>query len=347
MRQLLPEYLTHLEAHGMAPLTVASYRQRIGIFLAWMGGRPLTLRLMQEYRDHLQLERVGREGAGCRPRTIRVHLAALGSFWKYCSSRGYRDLPPLAEVKKPRLDKERAVWVNESQADKLVAAAARVGLEASDPAYREFLRWRAEMIVTLALALGLRRSDIKALRKADYILTETGARLRIRKSKGGETRTIPVPEFVRRKIREWLRVRDARCKKFKQDPGSLMIDRGCRAMGDYSVDTALRQVVELAGLEASGITPHSLRHGCATYLLRLGVDIETVREILGHANIATTYRYVHTDYNAMEAAMERLGKRLGRDRSLPTERDQKQVRGKRPGVARRSPKRPPRKPGRL
>lgn len=338
MNQLLPDYLSHLHSLDRSPLTIAAYRQRINSFITWRGEKPLNLRLLQDYKDYLQLERVGREGEGCRPRTIRLHFAALSSFWAYAAAHGYRDLPPISEVNQPRLDKERVSWVNGEQAERLVKAAAKVGRGTANVEYRDYLHWRAEMVITLGLVLGLRRADIISVRKVDYIRTDKGAHLRIRASKGKETRTIPVPAFAREKIETWLKVRDARCKRFKRETPSLMIDRACHAMGDYALYSALAQVVEAAGLSAEHIRPHALRHGCATYLLRMGVDPETVRQILGHANIATTWKYVHTDYQAMERAMDELGERLSGQRQ-----GKQRPRADQKPVKRRPPFRSPRR----
>lgn len=60
-----------------------------------------------------------------------------------------------------------------------------------------------------------------------------------------------------------------------------------------ALDGIVSRASRLAGINKR-ITPHSLRHTCATSLLRGGADLETVREVLGHASIATTARYLHS-----------------------------------------------------
>lgn len=320
MEHLLPDYLTDLHNTGHATDTINNYRQRVTAFIRWMGNRALTGRLLIDYSIYLQTEHIGREGGGCRPRTIRGHFAALASFWKFARAHGYRDLPPISSVPVPRLDPERNVMPTDEQVDRMTEAAGRVGYRATEPLYGEYLRCRAVMIITLGLDLGLRRSEMRNLNLEDLREDARGRHLRIRRSKGGEGRTIPIPDPTWLKIQKWVSIRNQRCKKKGVAVEALMLDQQCRRMGDRSIDKALAEVLLLAGLEKSGITPHSLRHGCATQLIRQGVDIPTIQKILGHSNMETTLKYLHTDYGTMQAAMDRHGDRLsgkGREAEAP------------------------------
>jgi integrase len=77
------------------------------------------------------------------------------------------------------------------------------------------------------------------------------------------------------------------------------------------VNRILNRVVAKAGLKGKGITPHTLRHTFATHLIRNGPDIRTVQELLGHSEIQTTARYLHSDTRTKQAAVGKLDGLLG------------------------------------
>jgi site-specific recombinase XerD len=77
-----------------------------------------------------------------------------------------------------------------------------------------------------------------------------------------------------------------------------------------AVDGIVARAVRRAGI-SKRITPHSLRHTCATGLLRAGADLATVRDLLGHAAIATTARYLHSAFGKKAEAVDALAKVWG------------------------------------
>jgi integrase len=86
-----------------------------------------------------------------------------------------------------------------------------------------------------------------------------------------------------------------------------------------SVDKIFQRARRSAGLEGSGIVIHSLRHQGASMMLASGTDLATVRDVLGHANISTTEKYLHSSGESLRsgtASIESyLDKALGKDTS--------------------------------
>ena len=84
-------------------------------------------------------------------------------------------------------------------------------------------------------------------------------------------------------------------------PYLFLSPQGQRLANDY-LNRTLRRILARAGL-AKRITPHMLRHTFATHLVRNGVDVRTVQELLGHADLETTANYLHSDTRAKESAV--------------------------------------------
>jgi len=80
--------------------------------------------------------------------------------------------------------------------------------------------------------------------------------------------------------------------------------------------------IRKAGLRGQGITPHKLRHTFATHLIRNSVDIRTVQELLGHSELETAAKYLHSDTKTKQAAVGKLNGLLGAGQPEPARSEQ-------------------------
>ncbi len=126
------------------------------------------------------------------------------------------------------------------------------------------------------------------------------------RGKGDKERVVPLTDQVVEAIQAYLPYRT------KTQSRHLFVSawKGHPIHG-RCINRMLKIVIEKAGLEGQGITPHKLRHTFATHLIRNGVDIRTVQELLGHSEIETTARYLHSDTKTKQSAVEKLNGLFG------------------------------------
>jgi len=92
-----------------------------------------------------------------------------------------------------------------------------------------------------------------------------------------------------------------RCRPFEP---ALFAVRGGRVLRQYHVRALLKQYCERAGIRKT-VTPHLVRHGCATHLLQAGADLRAIQELLGHARLSSTVLYTRVAPLDVKASHER------------------------------------------
>jgi len=139
------------------------------------------------------------------------------------------------------------------------------------------------IILTLIYSAGLRRQEAVNLKVSDIDFERKT--IHIRQSKYKKDRIVPLSEYISRGLRKYL---DA------EKPHNYLFN-GKEADGHYTINGlswVMREALKSAGIKKS-VNLHSLRHSYATHLLEEGVNIITVKELLGHADVTTTMIYLH------------------------------------------------------
>lgn len=257
---------------------------------------------------HWEIEkwRKGRHNAGLSPSTTNRQLAALRACISKAVAWDVIDTHPLTGLKAARVDKSvEPRTINDSEEQRL-----REALRARDKSMREQRasgnRHRNERhhellpeygtyvdhlepMVLLALNTGMRRGEILQLRWAD--VTNDDLVVRGATSKSSQTRRIPLNAEAKKIFHEW------ECNSEWVFPGS----------GELPLTTIKRSwggIKKEAGLPK--LRFHDLRHTFATRVLQRGSDIQTVRALLGHADITTTTKYLHATDESKKKAVDLL-----------------------------------------
>jgi len=286
LADLAAEYLDYIHsARGFSPATVRAYRGDLRQFLQFLSEHALPRQAGAISAQHIH--------RFCRwlsydraPATLNRKLNAVSGLFSYLVAVGMADRNPVDGVDRPRIPDPAPAVPDEKE------CAALLGACVSD---------QERVAVLLMLGCGLRRGELLALDGSDVAADFT--QIVVRRGKGGKTRAIPLAPVVGEALREHLGVRGGRT-------GPLLTTSMGTRLGSTGLQRALRRILARAGLASKGFTAHSLRHAFATHALRSGADLATLRDLLGHASLETTSRYLHTDARTKAAAVSAWGRAL-------------------------------------
>jgi len=287
--EAVERFLDYLGSYrGYSRLTVRAYacdlRQFREFAEARVGHMPapdeITREMVIQFGVHLK---------GAAALTVRRKYGCLSSFFGFLQDMGLAHANPARRLPLPRIAQPVPVCLNEDMAQRLVAAAT------DDP--------RLKALVVLLLSTGIRRSEAVGITLDDLDLENRQLLIR---GKGNKERVVPLTEEAVEAIRDYLQQR----KPTKSNHLFVSTNGGHRIHGRV-INKLLDRVLHSAGLADQGITPHKLRHTFATHLIRNGVDIRTVQELLGHSDLETTAKYLHSDTRTKQAAVLKLSTLVG------------------------------------
>ncbi|HLI43544.1 MAG TPA: site-specific tyrosine recombinase [Acidimicrobiales bacterium] len=286
------EFLSYLAVErGRAPASIAAYRRDLAAYEEYLARRHLDLaavtpRVIEEYLAELA-------AAGRMASSNARALSAIRGLHRFCEDERGGPRDPSFGVGRPRLASAIPKALSEAEVEAVLAAPTGNGPQGR----------RDRAILELMYATGMRISELCGLRLADTDL-ERGLALVL--GKGSKERIVPFGVPARRALAEWLAPagRPAMAPERwarRADEEALFITARGRRMSRQAVWVVVHNAAERAGL-AGKVTPHVLRHSCATHLLEHGADIRVVQELLGHAAITTTQVYTRVSGDLLRRA---------------------------------------------
>jgi len=153
---------------------------------------------------------------------------------------------------------------------------------------------RNKAIMSLMLHCGLRLAEVTNLRPGNINLTK--GKLRVVNGKGNKDRDLAIPEYLVDLLEAWRKIRPKGDYFFSTLRGKKLSDRYIQQM--------VRRYALKADINNKKISPHTLRHSYATQFYKQTKDIETLRRILGHADIGTTTIYITLANTDVEEGMK-------------------------------------------
>jgi integrase/recombinase XerD len=277
-RYTLPRFLSHLrekrlrDLRGVTEAHIEAYARRLARHKTKQG-RPLALA------------------------TQLGHLTMIRRFFRFLFERRWILQDPARNLVLPQQQNLPRTILTLSQARQLMNAP-----------HRYHGRWwwphvekRDHAILETLYGTGIRRSECIRLDVADVDLLQE--QLLVRNGKGKKDRVVPIPARAVLALDAYLR--DARPAFVKDRRVTALFTSwwGGR-LKPVTLAAMLKRRAKAAGLAIS-LSPHVLRHTCATHLLKGGADVRHVQEILGHAEIDSAMRYTRVEVSDLAKVIGR------------------------------------------
>ncbi len=278
---------THCTARGLRASTIAAYRATLDQFREYVRFQQgdvepgqVTARHVLEYVNHLRRDRHNGDSAVGRQVTI------LKNFYRAIVAMGHLEpaANPLAHFPKLKAKPRKLPTV---------LSAEEVQHLLASPPKDIVLGLRDRAILALLYGTGIRATECATLLEKDVDLVAGTIRVT---GKGGHQRTLPLNPKVAESLKVYRQARgDVPLR------GAFFRSRTGKAMSRGAIYERVRTHARRARI-AKRVLPHTLRHTFATHLVRAGVGLVTIRDLLGHRLITSTQIYLHVTAEDLRSA---------------------------------------------
>ena len=276
----------------MSPHTLRNYRLDLSQFLEFLGSVPGS-RALNDLTYHDLRAFLAHSLKGRRKTTVARKLSALRTFFKYLHRQGVVKRNPARLAPSPKLEKHLPHFLTVDEVFHLL----------DFPGGDTFSAARDRAVLEVFYAGGLRLAELARLSLKDLDLNAGVARVW---GKGAKERLVFLGRPALEAVAAYLPYRarlvterdaeDATAALFLNPRGGRLSTRG--------VARVVARWARQAGLSGS-LTPHGLRHTFATHMLEGQADLRAVQELLGHASISTTGRYLHLNLDYLMEEYDR------------------------------------------
>ena len=255
----LSDFIDYLRTEERSAGTIEKYMRDVRKFFCWLGDKTLEKVQVSAWRAHLLTD-------GYAPETVNSMIVALNRFLDFIGRSDCR-VHTLRIQRKlfRRPDRE----LTRPEYERLVQTAERRGQE------------RLALLLEAITATGIRVSEVR------YLTVEAAKAGRAEIALKGKIRVILLPNKLCRKLLKYA-------KKQKTVSGEIFLTRNGKSLSRRQIWSEMKHLCKFAGVEASKVFPHNLRHLFATVFYQACKDIAKLADVLGHSSIETTRIYLIT-----------------------------------------------------
>jgi integrase/recombinase XerC len=214
---------------------------------------------------------------GMKNKSVNRKLASLRTFYKWMRKEGLIDHSPMTKVQGPKNEKHLPVFAKESE-----LLPSKIEELFSD----DYSGKRDALMLELFYQTGIRLSELIGLTLKDI----QGNQIKVL-GKRNKERIIPISDDLVQQIHKYLELRkeiSSKCENL------LLLDSGNKLYPTFAYRKINYYLGKVTSLDKK--SPHILRHTFATHMLNRGTGLETLKDLLGHANLSATQVYTHNSF---------------------------------------------------
>jgi integrase/recombinase XerC len=266
--------------------TLKAYQSDLSGFIAHLVEHQCLSSVDELRHLHIRSWIVAQMEAGQSPRSINRRLSCLKTYFKFLRKRGHMSKDPMKKVVAPRTGKRLPVFIQESQ---MAALFTHVEFGV------DFGGQQQRLLLELLYATGMRRSEASSLKISDIDLSRMVLRVR---GKGDKERMLPFASYLSDLLEKFVELRAAMFPS-TQEPWLFLNRKGAQLLPESIYQIVRKNLSLVTTVEQR--SPHVLRHSFATHLSNNGAELNAIKELLGHSNLAATQVYMH---NSIERLIE-------------------------------------------
>ncbi len=284
--EILRDYYNYLLIKGYVEETAKKRYLDVREFLEFTNKdfRKITESDVLKYYEFLkQRPNKIKKGRTLKPNSILHFIRAIHGFYEMLFELG--KLPNLLQINIPYPKNYENDFVREILTQKEIQQLY------------ETAELKERVILNLAYGCGLRVAELVAVNREDIYLKEN--LLIVPKGKFSKRRIVPFTEKIRKDFEEFI--------FSSENKNSLISNSKGDRMQEWTYNSTLKKLlknIKISEERVKKISIHSLRHSIATHLLENGMELEKVRDFLGHSQLETTEIYTHINKNQLKNLKE-------------------------------------------
>jgi len=283
----LEDFLSYMKlVKNLSGNTISAYRIDINEFFSGIGKGENDVTTRDITRHVCELSK-----NGIAPASVCRKVSAIRAFYKWAKKEGIVTIDnPTDDVDLPQIPHKEPKALTDEQVNDMLNA-----IEGN-----EFNAPRDRLIISLMIVCGMRKSELLNITLSDVDTRECS--IRIRHGKGDKERYCIYNDAVREQLVEYINeVRGH--SKYAANSDYLFVSQRSGQLSSSQLTNIVDSLLAKIDAKEKGVSVHVLRKTCATGYYKQGVDIYTIKDILGHGNVTTTQRYVKPSLEKQRAAV--------------------------------------------